>query len=261
MKRIFVATLALLFTTVSLFAGGKPEAKQNEKEPVELLVAAAASLTDAMGELLPLYRAKTGYVTVTATYGSSGSLQKQIEQGAPVDVFFSASPKQVKALDDQGLLVAGSAKTILLNSLVLVVPKDSSGIASFADASGSKVTQIALGEPASVPAGQYAMQVFASLGIADAVKAKAVYAKDVRQVLAYVESGEVQAGAVYATDAATSKLVTIAATAPAGSMDPVTYPAAVVKASPHEEEAAKFLAWLSGPEAGAVFAKYGFTLP
>lgn len=261
MKRIFVAALALLLATESLFAGGKPEAKQSEKAPVELLVAAAASLTDAMGELLPMYLAKTGYVTVTATYGSSGSLQKQIEQGAPVDVFFSASPKQVKALDDQGLLVAGSAKTIILNSLVLVVPKGSTGIASFADAGGAKVTQIALGEPASVPAGQYAMQVFTSLGIADAIKAKAVYAKDVRQVLAYVESGEVQAGAVYATDAASSKLVTVVAQAPAGSMDPVTYPAAVVKASSNAEEAAKFLAWLSGPEAGAVFAKYGFTLP
>lgn len=261
MKKSIMAALVLLIVTTTVYAGGKPETTHMETQPVELLVAAAASLTDVISELIPMYQAKTGYVTVTATYGSSGSLQKQIEQGAPVDIFLSAATKQMKALDDQGLLVAGSSKPLLMNSLVLITPNGATDITSFADVGGAKVTQVSIGEPSSVPAGQYAMQVFTALGIADAVKAKAVYAKDVRQVLAYVEAGEVQAGAVYATDAAVSKSVRVAATAPAGSMEPIVYPAAIVKSSAHADEAAKFLAWLSGPEAGAVFIKYGFTLP
>ncbi len=260
MKNKIIAIAAFSALSLGAFAGGKQEAKKTEQKPVEIIISAAASLTDAMNELIALYKTVEPSVTVTPTYGSSGSLQKQIEQGAPADLFFSAAVKQMQALDDQSLLLPGTRKNMLVNSLVLVTPKDKTDISAFTDAATDKIKQIAIGEPASVPAGQYAMQAFTSLGIADAVKAKSVYAKDVRQVLAYVESGEVDAGAVYATDAATSKSVRVAAAAPDGSIAPVVYPAAVVKTSANPEVAKKFLDWLSGPDAGAVFVKYGFAI-
>lgn len=226
----------------------------------EIVVAAAASLQDALSEAIEAYKADNPGQLVTSTFGSSGSLQKQIEQGAPIDLFIAAAIKQMDALQDEGLIDVATRKTLLLNEVVLVVPKAEKGIAGFADVGTSKVRQVALGEPSSVPAGQYAEQVFTSLGILDAVKAKAVYAKDVRQVLAYVEGGEVSAGVVYATDASISKGVKVVAVAPAGSHIPVVYPAAVVAKSPNAVQAREFLEWLSGPKAQAIFVKYGFTV-
>jgi molybdate transport system substrate-binding protein len=248
MKRLSAILLALILAP-GMWAAPK----------TEIIVAAAASLTDTLNELITLYQKEKPDVKVTPTYGASGSLQKQIEQGAPVDLFISAAAKQMDALQKANLVVADTRKNLLENQVVLVVPASKTGIASFADAGTDKVRQIALGEAASVPAGQYAEQIFTSLTILDAVRAKAVYAKDVRQVLAYVEAGEVDAGVVYATDALTSKGVKVAAVAPAGSHSPVVYPAAVVSASANAGTARDFLQWLSGTGAKAVFAKYGFT--
>jgi len=247
-----------LALTGALFAQAKSNA---DPKQTEIVIAAAASLTDAMNEAIALYGKTNPSVKIIATYGSSGALQTQIEQGAPVDIFFSAATKQIKALDEKGLLVSASKKEMLRNSLVLVTPLGKTAVTSFADAGTDKVKQIALGETTSVPAGQYAVQVFTALGIVDAVKAKAVYAKDVRQVLAYVEAGEVDAGVVYATDAAISKKVRVASKAPEGTSDPVIYPAALVKAGTKQADAQKFLDWLSGPDADAIFARYGFIVP
>jgi molybdate transport system substrate-binding protein len=261
MSRKLALVLAVSMAA-GLFASGARDGpdKTGSHKQVEIIVSAAASLTDALNEIITRYASVTPDVTVTPTYGASGSLQLQIEQGAPVDIFFSAAPKQMNALAGKGLILEGTRKDMLENKVVMVVPKKSSGISSFADAGTGKIRQIALGDPKSVPAGQYAEQVFTFLGILPAVQAKAVYAKDVRQVLAYVESGEVDAGVVYATDAATSANTTVAATAPTGSHDPVIYPAAVVKSSANPEAAKSFLAWLSGPEASSIFLRYGFAV-
>jgi len=248
MKKIVCLFLAALMTA-GLFAGDKK---------TEIIIAAAASLTDAMNEIIVLYNKENPDITVIPTYGSSGSLQKQIEQGAPADVFFSAAPKQMNDLGEKGLILDGTRKDMLENTIVLVTPKSKKKINSFSDAGTDKIGQIAIGEPKSVPAGQYAQQVFTFLNLWDTVTAKAVYAKDVRQVLTYVESGEVDAGVVYATDAAIAKNVRIAATAPKGSHQPVLYPAAVVNGSAHPEEAKAFLVWLSGLKASAIFTRYGF---
>ncbi|OIP53050.1 MAG: molybdate ABC transporter substrate-binding protein [Fibrobacteres bacterium CG2_30_45_31] len=226
----------------------------------EIIVSAAASLTETMNELIEMYKKVKPDVTITPTYGSSGSLQQQIEQGAPVDIFISASPKQVDALAKQGLILKDTRKNIVENKVVLIVPKSTKGITQFEDAATDKIKQIALGEPSSVPVGQYSEEIFTALGILDKVKPKAVYAKDVRQVLTYVEMGEVDAGIVYATDAAISKKVTVIATAPEGTHKPVIYPAAVVKTSAQPQVAKTFLAWLSSAEASKVFVKYGFTV-
>lgn len=228
---------------------------------VELVVSAAASLTDVMNELKTVYEKENPGVKITPTYGSSGTLQTQIEEGAPSDIFFSAATKQMTALDKKGLILSDSKKDLLLNKIVLITPKgNAKKLSAFADAASSKVSKIALGEPKSVPVGQYAEKVFTSLKILDAVKKKAVYGSDVRQVLTWVESGSVDCGVVYATDAATTDQVQTVAQAPKGSSDPVIYPVAVLKSSKNPDAAEAFVKFLSGDEAKAAFTKYGFEM-
>lgn len=250
-SRILLSSILSLSLSASTFAA---------TPKTEIIVSAAASLTETMNELIEMYKKVKPDVTITPTYGSSGSLQQQIEQGAPVDIFISASPKQVDALAKQGLILKDTRKNIVENKVVLIVPKSTKGITQFEDAATDKIKQIALGEPSSVPVGQYSEEIFTALGILDKVKPKAVYAKDVRQVLTYVEMGEVDAGIVYATDAAISKKVTVIATAPEGTHKPVIYPAAVVKTSAQPQVAKAFLTWLSSAEASKVFVRYGFTV-
>jgi molybdate transport system substrate-binding protein len=226
----------------------------------EIIVSAAISLKDALDEVTHLWAAVNPNVSVKTNYGASGTLEIQIEQGAPVDVFLSAAPKQMDALDAKGLLLEGTRKELLRNEIVLVVPTDSSlQISSFRDLTHANVKKVALGEPTVVPAGQYAKEVLTNLGIYDAVNSKAVLAKDVRQVLTYVETGNVDAGIVYATDALSSSKVKVVAQAPDKSHSPVIYPVAAIKSSKNPAAARAFTSFLSGPQARAVFEKYGFT--
>jgi molybdate transport system substrate-binding protein len=238
-----------------LFAAGSKEQGQTE-----IIVSAAASLADAMNEAIAVYQKTAPTIRVTPTYGSSGSLQRQIEQGAPADIFISAAGRQMDELETAGLVTPNSRRDLLKNEVVLIVPKGKTGVNSFNDAATDAIRQIALGEPGSVPVGQYAEQVFTSLGILDKVKQKAVYAKDVRQALVYVEQGEVDAAVVYSTDAAISSAVSIAARAGEGSHAPVVYPAALITNGEQPAAAGNFLAWLSSEQAGAIFVKYGFGL-
>lgn len=252
MKILCSLIIALLF-----FCQGGAVGKT---EAASILVSAAASLTDAVKELGQIYQSEHPGVGVSFNFGSSGALQTQIEEGAPADVFISAAQKQMDALDGKGLLLPASRRNLLINSVVLIVPQDSAlALGSFQEAAESKVKSIALGEPQAVPVGQYAEEIFGSLSLLATIKAKANYGSDVRQVLAWVASGNVDCGVVYATDAASTSAVTIAAYAPPGSHKPVVYPAAVLKASSQTEEAQSFLAFLSGEKAKAIFAKYGFT--
>ena len=231
-----------------------------EPEPVELFVSAAASLTDVLAEIGEGYKAVAPNVTLTFNFGSSGTLQTQIEEGAPADLFFSAAQKQMTALKDKGLTVDDTIKSMLVNKVVLIVPANSDkGIASFEDVTTDKVKLVAVGE-ASVPVGQYTEEIYTTLGTWDAVKAKANFGTDVRNVLSWVESGDVDCGIVYATDAATTDLVKIVAEAPEGSHKPVVYPAAVLKNAAHPDEAKAFLDYLSGPEATAAFEAAGFAI-
>ena len=268
MKKILRMTVLAASLAAMLLAAGCQGSNDAAKssaagsaEPAELHVAAAASLTDAMKEIGSQYEAAHPGVKLVYSFGSSGALQTQIEQGAPADVFISAAKKQMEALDKQRLLLDGTKKDLLVNKVVLIVPKDSKlQLADFQALTGSAVKKIALGEPKAVPVGQYAEEIFTNLNILDAVKAKAVYASDVRQVLAWVETGEVDCGIVYATDAAISDKVSVLLEAPADSHKPVIYPAAVVKASTQAEAAKSFTEYLSSDEAKAVFTKYGFEM-
>ncbi len=261
MKKFFALLLAAL-ALITLTGCGQQNAavSPSEKNPsVELHVAAAASLTDALKELADVYKQEHPEVTITFNFGSSGALQQAIENGGETDLFFSAAQKQMNALEKSGNLAPGTRKNLLENSVVLVVPKDGGAdLNSFTDLTKPELNHIALGEPKGVPVGQYTEEILLKLGILDQVKAKAVYGSDVRQVLAWVASGDADCGVVYATDAAVDPKVKVAAKAPEGSHKPVIYPAAVIKSSKHQDEAKAFLDFTSSDKAKEVFAKYGF---
>lgn len=222
-----------------------------------LTISAAASLKDAIAEIQQLYTQQQP-VTITNNFGASGSLQQQIEQGAPVDIFISAAATQMDALQQKELILTDTRKNILSNQVVLIAPKNSNLVSNFKDLTSSRVQKIALGEPKSVPAGKYAQEVLTFYNIFNQIKPKIIYAKDVRQVLTYVETGNVDAGIIYITDAKVSD-VKIVAIAPANSHSPVVYPVAVIKASKNINAAKKFGQFLSSKVASDMFNKYGFT--
>lgn len=225
----------------------------------EVYIVAAASMTDAIKEIGANYEKEHPDVKLMYSFGSSGALQTQIEQGAPADVFISAAQKQMNALDDKGLIDKSTRKDLLENKVVLIVPKDSNlQLDNFADIASDKVKKIALGEPKAVPVGQYSEEIFKSYNITDAVTPKAVYASDVRQVLGWVETGEVDCGIVYATDAAISDKVKVLMTAPDDSHKPVIYPVAMVNSSKNPDIAKDFIAFLSQDEQKNILEKYGF---
>jgi molybdate transport system substrate-binding protein len=190
--------------------------------------------------------------------GASGTLQRQIEQGAPVDIFISASEDQMNSLESKRLLLPGTRRDLVRNTVVLIVPKGKTGISSFQDLARPEVKLIAIGEPQTVPAGKYAQEVLTHFHLYDQLKPKFVLGKDVRQVLTYIITGNADAGIVYATDAMTAQEVTVVATAPADSHSPVIYPVAILKSSKEADEAKRFLDFLTGTKAQDVFEKYGF---
>jgi molybdate transport system substrate-binding protein len=225
---------------------------------VRLTVSAAASLRDALTVIDQDFERQRPDVAIAPNFGASGTLQLQVEQGAPVDVFISAAPQQMDALAAKNLVLGDTRANLLENELVLIAPKDSKVVASFADLKSADVHVIAVGDPRSVPAGTYAQQVLTVMGIYDTVKSKMTLATDVRQVLAAVETGSAEAGLVYSTDAAISSKVRVVMDAPAGTHQPIVYPAAVLRSSMNPDAAREFVKYLASPAARSVFAKYGF---
>ncbi len=267
-RKIIVSLSVLLIFLLSLTAcgqtGNQPQDAVGSASPqktveASLTVSAAASLKDALEEIKEIYSQEKPDIAITYNFDSSGSLQQQIEQGADVDVFISAASKQMDELDKKGLIDESSRKDILKNSVVLVIPKGSTGVTDFKDLAEDTVKKVALGEPKSVPAGQYAEEVLTKFGILEKVKPKSVYGKDVKAVLTWVETGDADAGIVYETDAKISEKVKIAAKAPEDSHKPVVYPAAIIKASKNQDASGEYMSFLSGDKAKAIFEKYGFT--
>lgn len=231
-------------------------------DPVELTISAAASLTESLNEIKALYAAKAPNVTLTFNFGASGTLQQQIEQGAPADLFLSAGKKQMDALVTKQLIDSAKTKNLLLNDLVLVTPVDSkTNVAKIEDLSGADIKKLAVGTPESVPAGSYAKEALTYYKLWDALQPKVVLTKDVKQVLSYVETGNTEAGFVYKSDALTSKKVKVALTVDAASHSAIEYPMGIVKATKHASEAEAFYTYLQTKEALDIFVKYGFTLP
>lgn len=240
----------------------EPESGEASGEQQEILVAAAASLQYVMeDEIKPAFEKANPDVKVTFTFDSSGKLQTQIEEGADADVFFSAAKKQMNALIDEDMIDKDSVVELLENKITLIVPKDSqAGITGFEDI--TKAEKIAIGDPESVPVGQYSKEAFENLDMWDEVEAKASFGTNVTEVLSWVAAGSADAGIVYLTDATTSDQfdqVEIIGYAPEGSVSKVIYPVGLVSAGTKKDAAQKFVDYLATDEALAAFAEYGFS--
>ena len=226
----------------------------------ELLIFGAMSLTDALTEVSQRFGTVQN-VKVYCNFAGSSTLQRQIEKGAPADVFISASPKQIDALQGEGLLYEDSRRVILSNRLVLVAPVNSPlAMTNVQPLAQDAIRRIAIGEPNSVPAGIYGREALTHLGVWSIIQPKLIPSADVRSTLAYVESGEVDVGVVYQTDAGFSKKVRIIYQFPDSSHSPIVYPAAVLRNTGHKVLAQAFLDYLQTAEVTAIFEKYGFSV-
>ncbi|USB33124.1 molybdate ABC transporter substrate-binding protein [Paenibacillus sp. YPG26] len=276
--RISVLWSIVLFLMAALAGCGAPDNKgapsgadiparsagkstANPAETAELVVSAAASMTDALKDIQQAYEAAHPNIRLNFNFGASGALQHQIEQGAPADLFLSAAPKYMKALVDQRFIDINQQKKLLSNELVAVVPTDGTAeIANMTDLSKDSVKNIAMGIPESVPAGGYAKEALTRLKLWDPLQPKIVQGKDVRQVLQYVATGNADAGFVYKTDALTSQQVRVAFTVDPELYKPIEYHIGIVKATRHPRETADFYTYLQSKEALDVFVKYGFSI-
>lgn len=229
----------------------------------ELTLSVAISMKEAVEEIgRHFVRSRSG-VRLQFNFGGSGDLQKQIEAGAPVDVFVSAADRQMDELERKGLVLAGSRRTFARNTLSVVVPVDTRlTITRAADLAQSRVQRIAIGNPKTVPAGQYAEESLRALGLWESLRPRLVFGENVRQVMEYVARGEVEAGFVYVTDLVSRPdLAKEAFRPPQGSYAPVTYPAAVVESSRYPAIGEAFIALLLSREGQAILARLGFQPP
>lgn len=260
-RKRFVTFLAWITLTLCAIAGLKllQPSSAIAQGNVQLTVSAGASLKDALIEIAPLYRKAQPSVSVRHNFGSSGELQQQIENGAPVDVFISAAAKQVDELQKKNLILADTRRNLLSNRLVLIVPAGKNFTGDLRDLLDANIERIAIGAPRSVPAGQYAEEALKKLGIWQAVRSKFVLGSNVRQVLQFVESGNAQAGIVYSTDAKTSTKVKVVQVIDAKLHKPIVYPVAVLQRSENQATAKSYVKFLTGNTAKSVFEKYGFS--
>jgi molybdate transport system substrate-binding protein len=233
---------------------------QNVVEADEILVSAAASLTDALNKIGNSYQSKSKH-TVNFNFGPSSGLARQIEEGAPADMFFSADLPQMEKLDKSGRLERGTRKNLLSNQLVIIVPADSNlAISSAKDLLNTAIKRVALAEPSSVPVGVYSKKYLTDEGLWNKVEGKIVPVQDVRATLASVESGNVEAGFVYKTDAAVSKKVKIVYEVPVDKGPKITYPVAILKESKHKAAARDFMNYVQSTAARNVFKRFGFVV-
>lgn len=224
-----------------------------------LTISSASSLTEAIHELVDVYE-KEHKVAITLNLASSGKLAQQIEQGAPVDLYLSANKYWMNQLEKSGKIDPDTRTTFARNQLVVITKKTGASLSSLeAMTNISDTEQIAMGEPASVPAGTYTKQALETIHLWEQMNDKLVYASNVRQVLAYVESGNIKYGFVYQSDAKVSDKVRIALQVDPSLHKPIRYPGAVVSTSSNEQDAKSFLTFLQSEKAQAILSKYGFS--
>lgn len=259
--------VALLLGVVQGVAGCTSGAGVNttgEAEPpaqpsVELRVQAASSLTGPLTEIVELYSNRAPAVIITTNFDSSGTLQAQIENGAPADVFISAAVSNMDVLQEQGLILDGSRRDLLENSLVVVAPTGSPiRIESLADLADQDFDVLALGDPTSVPAGKYGRQALESAAISEVLSPKTVFGKNVKAVISYVETKDADVGIVFATDALASPLVDVILEIDPTTHGRIVYPVGVVSSSAEPDAAANFVDFLSSSDAIDIFEQYGF---
>jgi len=263
MKKRVSLVLSILLFIVSLVGCTKNKANESQNDSSQketiITVAAAASLKNCMEDkLIPMFQEKYPNIKVQGTYDSSGKLQFQIQEGADIDVFMSAAIKQMKELNEKGLISENSIVELLENKVVLITPKENDkGIKTFEDI--VKSDKIAIGDPASVPAGQYAKELFENLKLWEVVSSKASLGTNVTEVLTWVAEGSADAGVVYSTDAASNNKVEVVAEAKEGTVAKVIYPIGIIKSTKNNDSAKAFTDFLQSDEVIKVFETYGFT--
>jgi molybdate transport system substrate-binding protein len=235
-----------------LLTGGKLTAN-------EITVFAAASLSDSLKAIASEYTKSTGE-KVIFNFAASNTLAQQISAGAPADIFFSADEAKMNALDKAGLILNKTRGDLLENSLVIIIPEGTTNINKPAELTNPRIKHLSIGDPLAVPAGIYAKLWLQKIGIWNSVQSKIIPAENVRAAMAVVESGNAEAGIVYKTDAAISKNIRVAFAIPINDGPQITYPAALLKDSKHINAAYKFLKFLEGKQAHAIFTKFGFSV-
>lgn len=258
MKKILSIALALVLALSMIIMTG---CGSSDEEKAEVTVLAAASLTDALDEIITEYE-KDADCTITPSYAGSGDLVQQIEGGAPCDIFISASKSNMDQLEEGGYIDTDTRKDMLVNTLTLIATIEKKDVVTMDTLTSDEVGTIALGEPETVPAGKYATQVLDNLDITSQLTDKIVYAKDVRAVLDYVETGNADCGFVYRTDALMmdDEKGVIIGDVDESLHDAIVYPAAILKDAPQADYAADFYEFLQSDFAKEVFEKYGFTV-
>ena len=231
-----------------------------EQETTTITVSSASSLTDAFTDLATQFEAENPEIDLNLNFAGSGTLRMQIESGAPIDVFASASQKHVDLLSDGELIDENSRKDFAQNSLVLIVPIDSQlNITNLQDLVNPEVERISIGDPETAPVGNYAKLSITEAGLWDLLKNKLVYGENVKQVLVYVERNEVDAGFVYMTDTYTAQPETIKIVTNVPVSIPISYPIAIISSSEHKEESQKFVDFVTGEKGKSILESYGFT--
>lgn len=232
----------------------------SEQEPETIMVSAAASLTEAFTDMESRFETENPGTDVSLNFAGSGNLRAQIEGGAPVDVFASADEKNMDILANKSLIDNSTREDFAQNSLVLIAPATSDfNITGLEDLADSQVERIAIGNPETVPVGKYTRTALTEAGLLNKTENKFILAEDVKQVLTYVERGEVDAGFVYMTDAKTAEPGTIKVVTNVSVSTPVTYPIAVVSSSENKESAQEFVDFVTGEEGQEILQEYGFT--
>lgn len=252
----WIASIVVLALLTAACSVGATEGSSRSEE-VRLYVLAAASLTDAFREIQSRYEAAHPGVRLVPTFASTGRLKQQIERGAPADLFLSAGAEEMEELVRKNLIDSRFQTDLLQNDLVLIGPKGSD-LQGLGDLTSHRAKRIAIGHPETVPAGTYAEEALKRVGLWGRLERKLVFAADVRQVLAYVETGNADAGIVYRTDSRQSRDISVLAEIPSDGHRPIVYPLGVVKQTKHPSEARAFYRWLQEEEALSIFEKHGF---
>lgn len=265
MKKLLICLLfpfiMFAFTGCGDHSETSPQIEGN-KNYVELTVSAAASMTDLLHEVRDLYHQLHPEVRIIFNFASSGTLKNQIERGAPVDVFISAGEREMQELTEAGLVEKNEIFTLAQNRLVMIIPDTSSRmrIQQLSDLLSAGVHKIAVGDPQTVPAGYYTKQVLERERLYESLRHKLVYAKDVRQVLTYVESGNVDAGFVYQSDLIASDRVIDVLMIDESGHDPILYPGAVIGSSSYPEQSRVFLQFFENEQVTEMIKQYGFSV-
>ena len=257
MKKIMMALFTVLLLVIVTSCSS--EDAEGKSHKTTLTVSAASSLREVLDDIGKLFQEAHPKIELRFNFGASGTLKQQIEQGAPVDLFISAAADKYEELEKQKLIHKGTS--LVNNELVLITSKNAKWSGKyFRDLTREDIRKIAIGTPEIVPAGTYAQQVLHKEGIWDQLQEKLIFAKDVQQVLTYVETGNVDAGIVYKTDALLSDQVKIVAKADPASHKPITYPIGVLNSSNHKKEALLFYEFIKSEEAEKLWSQFGFSM-